>query len=348
MRKLMTIASAVALAVSMPALAKDKGQGGGGKGGGGGPPAHAQKADKGHGGGHGGGGWKADKPQKMDRGFARQEIKADKAFRKNEAKAERNWAKAEAKAEKGWRKAEQKAQKQWAKQDKQFAKEERRAREARFDDRRRFDDGGQRLAGMSGACPPGLAKKGNGCLPPGQAQKLYRVGEALPAAYYPAYNLPDEYRDWYYDTPDYSYRYDDGYIYRVDSGTNLVSALIPLLGGGFGIGNLLPAGYDVYNVPYAYRDDYYDSGDSLYRYGDEAIYRVDPQSQMIEGIVALLAGDLNVGQILPTGYDTYNLPMQYRDQYVDSGDAWYRYADGNIYEVDPQTRMIEQIVAMLV
>jgi Ni/Co efflux regulator RcnB len=29
-------------------------------------------------------------------------------------------------------------------------------------------------------CPPGLAKKHNGCLPPGQAKKLYRIGERLP------------------------------------------------------------------------------------------------------------------------------------------------------------------------
>jgi hypothetical protein len=31
-----------------------------------------------------------------------------------------------------------------------------------------------------GNCPPGLAKKGNGCLPPGQARKRYYVGRALP------------------------------------------------------------------------------------------------------------------------------------------------------------------------
>lgn len=31
------------------------------------------------------------------------------------------------------------------------------------------------------ACPPGLAKKNNGCLPPGQAAKRYRVGESLTA-----------------------------------------------------------------------------------------------------------------------------------------------------------------------
>jgi len=31
-------------------------------------------------------------------------------------------------------------------------------------------------------CPPGLAKKGNGCLPPGQAKKRYVVGRTLPAS----------------------------------------------------------------------------------------------------------------------------------------------------------------------
>ena len=31
-----------------------------------------------------------------------------------------------------------------------------------------------------GHCPPGLAKKHNGCMPPGQAKKRYRVGHPLP------------------------------------------------------------------------------------------------------------------------------------------------------------------------
>ncbi len=30
-----------------------------------------------------------------------------------------------------------------------------------------------------GNCPPGLAKKNNGCLPPGQAKKRYAVGQPL-------------------------------------------------------------------------------------------------------------------------------------------------------------------------
>lgn len=32
-----------------------------------------------------------------------------------------------------------------------------------------------------GNCPPGLAKKDNGCLPPGQAKKRYVVGRSLPS-----------------------------------------------------------------------------------------------------------------------------------------------------------------------
>ena len=32
----------------------------------------------------------------------------------------------------------------------------------------------------AGQCPPGLAKKGHGCLPPGQAKK-WRVGRPLPS-----------------------------------------------------------------------------------------------------------------------------------------------------------------------
>lgn len=35
----------------------------------------------------------------------------------------------------------------------------------------------------TGRCPPGLARKGNGCLPPGQAKKqLWMIGQPLPPA----------------------------------------------------------------------------------------------------------------------------------------------------------------------
>lgn len=32
----------------------------------------------------------------------------------------------------------------------------------------------------AGHCPPGLAKKGSGCMPPGQAGKAYQIGRPLP------------------------------------------------------------------------------------------------------------------------------------------------------------------------
>jgi hypothetical protein len=351
MRKLLMMAGVAALAASMPATAKP----GGGKGDGGGPKAeHGGGPAKAHGGGHSGGqgGFKA---HKAGGGYARQDMgggKAEKRLAKAEkrmAKADKGWAKADRKAEKQWRKSEDKA-------DRQFARQERGTREVDrrvYQDRRTYDGGRsyddpRYASGSAGACPPGLARKNNGCLPPGQAKKVYGLGQRLPLGAYAAYNVPYEYRDWYGDNPEYSYRSDDGYIYRVDNQTNLVSALIPLLGGGFGVGSLLPAGYDTYNLPMQYRDDYYDTAEANYRYGDDAIYQVSPQSGMIESVVALLAGNLNVGQLLPSGYDTYNLPMDYRNQYPDSDDAMYRYADGNIYEVDPQSRMIEAIVAQLI
>ncbi|MDP1962657.1 MAG: hypothetical protein Q8K93_10710 [Reyranella sp.] len=39
----------------------------------------------------------------------------------------------------------------------------------------------------AGNCPPGLAKKNNGCLPPGQAKKIWVIGQPLPTSvvYYP-------------------------------------------------------------------------------------------------------------------------------------------------------------------
>ncbi len=56
-----------------------------------------------------------------------------------------------------------------------------------------FNDGQRRHAHQwygeryrAGRCPPGLAKKNNGCLPPGQAKK-WAIGQVLPAGvvYYP-------------------------------------------------------------------------------------------------------------------------------------------------------------------
>lgn len=51
---------------------------------------------------------------------------------------------------------------------------------ARFDDRQRSAIHGYYAEQISaGHCPPGLAKKGNGCMPPGQAKK-WAIGSPLP------------------------------------------------------------------------------------------------------------------------------------------------------------------------
>jgi len=80
-----------------------------------------------------------------------------------------------------------------------------------------------------GGCPPGLAKKNNGCLPPGQAKKLYGVGQRWPTSYgYPwTYNqIPYDLRTRYAFDPSYRYYYGDGYLYRVDPRTMLISQVV--------------------------------------------------------------------------------------------------------------------------
>jgi hypothetical protein len=83
-----------------------------------------------------------------------------------------------------------------------------------------------------GGCPPGLAKKNNGCLPPGQAKKIYGVGQRLPLGYGSpyAYNqIPYDIRSRYGLSPVGSYYYGDGYLYRVDPRTMLIQQAIAAL-----------------------------------------------------------------------------------------------------------------------
>jgi hypothetical protein len=323
MRNLLLFTGAAALALAAPAAA-EKGGHGGGKGGGGGQAAHVQ---------HGGGG--AKHAPGGGKGHVAQAAKPQKAERQAFRPAKPH-----------------KAERQAFRADKHEAKRQDRVVRERFDDRRGFDGGGfrdegRRLAGFDQSCPPGLARKSPACVPPGQAKKL-GLGDRIGSDWFRERRIPAWYSGFYPETEDYYYRYDDeGYIYRIDREGDLVSSIIPLLGGGFAVGQPLPSGYDIYNVPLQYRDAYYDSDDSLYRYGDNAIYRVDPESGLIESVVALLTGDVLVGQKLPSGYDAYNLPMAYRDEYYDSDDSLYRYADGNIYQVDAKTQIVQAIVEML-
>jgi hypothetical protein len=92
---------------------------------------------------------------------------------------------------------------------------------------------GNRYGGA--ACPPGLANRTPSCVPPGQARRAFRQGQAVPRTYrdYVAYQdllgrLPESYRD---DIPtgDYRYIYRDDQVYVVDARTRLVNRIIDIL-----------------------------------------------------------------------------------------------------------------------
>ena len=79
---------------------------------------------------------------------------------------------------------------------------------------------GNRYAGK--ACPPGLAKKYPGCIPPGQWKKGYRIPSTW-SDYYVGYDrLPEFYRDRYEMNPDYRYMYRDGRVYVIDAITRSI------------------------------------------------------------------------------------------------------------------------------
>jgi hypothetical protein len=73
-----------------------------------------------------------------------------------------------------------------------------------------------------GKCPPGLAKKNNGCLPPGQAKKRYVVGRALPSSVV-VHEVPAEVSVRLGPAPrGYRYGIVDGDLVKLAVGTALV------------------------------------------------------------------------------------------------------------------------------
>lgn len=83
----------------------------------------------------------------------------------------------------------------------------------------------------SNGCPPGLAKKNNGCLPPGIAKQRFNVGDRWNGNYgLWSYNqVPLDWRQQYGLDPYNRYYYRDGYLYGVDPRTRLVEAVIHAL-----------------------------------------------------------------------------------------------------------------------
>jgi hypothetical protein len=187
--------------------------------------------------------------------------------------------------------------------------------------------------GLIAGCPPGLAKRNNGCLPPGQARNM-----AARARYDYLWNLrPDAGR----------YRYDDGYLYRIDRSGSVLGWL-PVLGGALAPGAVWPQQYAYQPVP-AYYTDYFSLNRPYdYRYANGVLYGVDPRTQAITQVAALLTGQpITVGQPLPAGYDVYNVPYPYRSQYADTPDGLYRYSDGYVYRVDPTTQLVQAAIQLL-
>lgn len=80
-----------------------------------------------------------------------------------------------------------------------------------------------------GNCPPGLAKKDNGCLPPGQAKKLWAEGRPLPpnVVYYP---LPQPlYSRLTPPPPGYEYvRVDDDVLLMQSANRSIISLVVNL------------------------------------------------------------------------------------------------------------------------
>lgn len=186
--------------------------------------------------------------------------------------------------------------------------------------------------GLINGCPPGLARKNNGCTPPGHAK-------------------PEPVRhDWVwrpYQTNAYDYRYDNGYLYQYNKSGSLLGYL-PALAGALGVGSTWPQQYQYQPVP-SYYSNYYGLNQPYdYRYANGALYGVNPQTNAIQQVAALLTGQTpQLGQPMPAGYDVYNVPYAYRAQYADTPQAQYRYNDGYVYQVDPTTRLVQAVIQLL-
>ncbi|MDP9422003.1 MAG: hypothetical protein M3Q19_04070 [Pseudomonadota bacterium] len=174
------------------------------------------------------------------------------------------------------------------------------------------------------------------------------LGQPLQPAYLNNGYRPSYFNAFYPNSPYDCYDYGYGYVYERDCMTGMVEDVIPTYDNGYGVGQLMPASYGYYNVPFQYRSAFVDDDDHYYRYAPGSIYRVDRETSLISAVAALLTNGLSVGQPLPAGYSAYNVPMAYRSDYYDRPDAWYRYDNGYIYAVDPGTRMVRSVAYTIV
>ena len=175
----------------------------------------------------------------------------------------------------------------------------------------------------------------------------YGLNSWYPASYSYGYGYGAGYGGYGYGYPTLCNRYAYGTVYQVDCVTGMVVNVIPTYAGGYGVGQMLPSAYSYYNLPMQYRDMYYPTADYSYWYAPGAIYQYDTRSSLITSVAALMSPGFTIGQPLPVGYNMYNVPMAYRATYYDTANAWYRYNNGYIYQVDPSTMLVTSIVASL-
>lgn len=360
MRKLLLTAGVLAMSVATASVAKPGENRGGGA-----------RAEQSQGRGHGGQGGRAENRRgggdRAHRGGERREMRVAQRENRRENRAERRENRGEQRAERREDRRERRVERREDRRE--FRAERRDNRIERRDDRRerrevraerrddRFDrrvDRAQRRAerravvlrdareiqrlrfdrgiGLIDGCPPGLARRNNGCMPPGQLRQRQRAW----------------YNNWW-DTPVNAGNlvYDDGYLYRL-APSGAVAGFAPLLGGALWPGQTWPTQYSAYDVP-DYYVDYYGFDDPYdYRLADGVIYGLDPQTQAIQSVLALVTdNDWQIGQRMPDGYGVYNVPYAYRDQYFDTADSWYRYDDGYVYQVDPTTQLIQAAIQLI-
>jgi hypothetical protein len=116
-------------------------------------------------------------------------------------------------------------------------------------------------------------------------------------------------------------------------------------------------------LPAQYRNEYRDGTDVYYRYDDRRIYQVNRRTGIVMALLDMdwngndrrdpssmngrfdgpnrgdrFNGDVRVGQ--RSSLRMRNVPEQYRAEFRDSDDFYYRYDDRRIYQIDRRTDLI--------
>ena len=158
-------------------------------------------------------------------------------------------------------------------------------------------------------CPPGLEKKNNGCLPPGQVGRHDRDGRWSDDDRWSSRDMMDSNRDVYDDR-------DLNRDRRID------------------------------DREWRMAEERYDNND---RYGrDDDRYESDERRGGIGGVIDGLLGrdTLRVGQRVTAQARLGAVPYEYRSQYRDGGGVYYRSDGRAIYQIDARTDTVLRIYGM--